>query len=279
MRAIALLASLLSLAACGGQPSAPAEPPAPAQPAAPAEPAEPAAEAAPAPAAPAEPPDPKEACGKIIAVSYAGAAHAPEGVTRDKAAARAHAAELLAKVQGGADFAALAKAESDAPSSGPRGGVMGTYEREQWPEIHAPLAEPLFALRVGEVAADVVEASYGFVVLGRCPVEKARSRHILVRFAGAKNADADVKRDEAAAEQLAGELHAKATAPGADFAALAKAHSEDSSAERGGDVGSVGRGRLAMAYEDALFALQPGEIAPVVKSEFGFHVIQRLAEE
>jgi parvulin-like peptidyl-prolyl isomerase len=64
----------------------------------------------------------------------------------------------------------------------------------------------------------------------------------------------------------------------ASFADVAKKHSEDASSARGGNVGVLGRGRLAPEYEAALFALQPGEVSPVVETEYGFHVIQRLPE-
>ena len=68
----------------------------------------------------------------------------------------------------------------------------------------------------------------------------------------------------------------EAQAAGADFEALAKKRSEDSSAERGGDLGSVGRGLFAPAYETAAFALKPGELSAVIETDFGFHVIQRV---
>ena len=96
------------------------------------------------------------------------------------------------------------------------------------------------------------------------------------RYRGAKNAGDDVTRSKSAAEALAREIHAQVTATGADFAAIARERSEDSSAARGGDVGNVGRGRLAAAYEAAAFALPTDGISGVVESEFGYHVIQRL---
>ncbi|MCA9638163.1 MAG: peptidylprolyl isomerase, partial [Myxococcales bacterium] len=49
-------------------------------------------------------------------------------------------------------------------------------------------------------------------------------------------------------------------------------------AERGGDLGPVGRGMFAVAYEDAAWALAPGALSEVVETDFGFHVIQRMAD-
>jgi len=97
--------------------------------------------------------------------------------------------------------------------------------------------------------------------------EQVRVRHILV---SAKACEPEAK---------ARELLAQARQPGADFAALAKANSDDpGSASRGGDLGFFGRGQMTAAFETAAFALkQPGDLSDVVKTEFGFHVI-RLEE-
>ncbi|MBZ5714730.1 peptidylprolyl isomerase [Nannocystis pusilla] len=248
----------------------------------PAEPAKKVEAAAPAkPEAPETPPAPKypqgeadEACAKILVVAWQGAEGAEPTVTRDKAAAQARAAELQKKLSSGTAFAELA-GESDEPRTKAKGGAMGTYAQDKWPEKYAPLKDVVFALGIGETAAPV-EHPHGFVVAQRCKVEKVHTRHILVRYAGAKNAEAEIKRSKDAALKLATELHAEASAAGADFEALAKKRSEDSSAERGGDLGSVGRGMFAPAFEAAAFALKPGELSAVVETDFGFHVIQRV---
>lgn len=235
-------------------------------------------EAPPAPTEPAPaPPAESELCARVIVVAWQGAPHAADTVTRTQTEARERAEQLLTRIEAGEDFAAVARTESDAASSGPRGGLLGTYTREDWPAAHEPIREPIAALGVGGVS-QVLEAPYGWVIAQRCPVEHVHTRHLLIRYAGARNAPADITRTRDQAQARASELLGQAQAPGADFAALAREHSEDASAERGGDLGITGRGRLAPAYEEAAYALAPNAIAGPIETEFGFHIIQRLPE-
>jgi peptidyl-prolyl cis-trans isomerase SurA len=216
----------------------------------------------------------EEACGQILVVSYRGATGASASITRTKAEAKKRATTLLADART-KDFAELAKAQSDAPSSAPRGGVMGTFPREEWPELHAAIAGPIFRLSEGQVGEKLVEAPYGYVIVRRCKVEKAHARHLLIRYAGAKNAKPDVTRTRDEARQFAQKL-LDGIHGAKDFSEAIARHSEDSSRDRGGDIGSVGRGRLALAFEQTLFALRVGERSGVVETEFGFHIIERL---
>jgi parvulin-like peptidyl-prolyl isomerase len=226
----------------------------------------------PAIVAPVKPaPDMKEACAGIVVYAWKGAEGAEPGVTRDEPAAKAQAEATREKLLGGIALAG----SSDEPKTRAKNGAMGTYEREKWPEKYAAIADAVFSLQVGEVTP-VIRMPLGYVVAQRCAVEKIHSRHILVRYKGAKNADETIKRDDKAARALAEKVHKEATAAGADFAALAKKYSEDGSSERGGDLGSVGRGMFAPAFEAAAFALKAGETSAVVETDFGFHVIQRV---
>jgi hypothetical protein len=269
----------LCLLACSGKPAEPA--PVPAAPAAPAANAPTAVPAAP-PVAPATPaaapagPD-EEACARAIVVAFKGADPPTEGVTRDKAAAEARARELLAKVQAGAELGALAHSDSDAPASAARDGYFATFKRAEWPAMHAAIRDAVYTLTVGQTAPNVVAAPYGYAVVQRCAVEKAHSRHILIRYKGAKRADKSITRSKAEAEAKAKEI-LKQLAAGADFATVAGNVSEDSSRDRGGDIGSQPRGNLAPAFEKALFALKPGERSGVVETEMGFHIIERVPD-
>ncbi len=152
---------------------------------------------------------------------------------------------------------------------------MGTWTREAWPDLHEPLRDAVFNLAVG-MHTDVIEARYGYVVAERCAVEKVHTRHILVRYTGARSAPDDLERTREEAEAMAAEIRGAAVADGADFAALARERSDDSSAERGGDLGEIARGLLMPAYEEAAFALTAGAVSEVVETPFGFHVIERV---
>lgn len=98
--------------------------------------------------------------------------------------------------------------------------------------------------------------------------EQRLASHILITA----GSDAAAQK---AAEQKAAQIAEQARKPGADFAALAKADSQDpGSRDNGGDLGWVERGTMVKPFEDALFGAQDGAIVGPVKTEFGWHVIQ-----
>jgi hypothetical protein len=61
----------------------------------------------------------------------------------------------------------------------------------------------------------------------------------------------------------------------ANFADMAKKYSQDNTASRGGDLGVFPRGAMVKPFSDAVAALKPGEISPVVETQFGYHIVQR----
>ena len=63
---------------------------------------------------------------------------------------------------------------------------------------------------------------------------------------------------------------------GEKFANIAKEISLCPSGKRGGDLGTFGRGKMVKEFEDAAFALQKGQISPIVKTKFGYHIVRRL---
>jgi peptidyl-prolyl cis-trans isomerase D len=100
--------------------------------------------------------------------------------------------------------------------------------------------------------------------------EEKRASHILIK--ADKGAAADVRaKAKAKAEALLAELKKNP----AGFAEAAKKNSEDpGSAERGGDLDFFGRGAMVKPFEEAAFALKPGQMSGVVESDFGYHIIQ-----
>lgn len=63
---------------------------------------------------------------------------------------------------------------------------------------------------------------------------------------------------------------------GDKFANIAKEVSLCPSKKRGGDLGTFSRGQMVKEFEKAAFSMQKGEISPVVKTKFGYHIIKRL---
>ena len=119
------------------------------------------------------------------------------------------------------------------------------------------------------VSDDEVKARYASQEGKYREAETRRASHIL--FNVAKDAsEAEVKAAQAKAEAIL----SKVTKKPSDFAALAKAQSQDSgSAEKGGDLDWFGRNMMVKQFEDAAFGLKEGEISGVVRSDFGFHII------
>lgn len=106
--------------------------------------------------------------------------------------------------------------------------------------------------------------------------ESAKARHILIRFQGSRVPLKPDQKDLTEAEALAKTQALRdRIAKGEDFAAVAKAESDDTgSGAQGGDLGSFGRGRMVPVFEQAAFSLPIGELSQPVKSPFGYHLIQ-----
>lgn len=98
-----------------------------------------------------------------ILIRYRGADRAPSSVTRSKEEAEALARELAQRIEGGADFAAVAAEASEDDANKDHGGEMGTLERGLLP---APLDEALFSMEVGEVRGPI-ETALGFHLVRR----------------------------------------------------------------------------------------------------------------
>ena len=201
----------------------------------------------------------------------------PEAVTAPQLEAlMAKARRLQAQARAGEDFAALARQGSDAtgltPGGSGNGGAFGLRPVDRYPSL---FVEATAALPVGGVS-DVVRSGAGFHVLkvlekrqsGGMSVVQTRARHILLR--------PSAQLPEATARQRLVEYRQRIQAGQADFAALAREHSQDGSAPGGGDLGWANPGMFVPEFEDVMDDLAPGQIAEPFVSRFGVHLLQVL---
>ncbi len=186
--------------------------------------------------------------------------------------ARGRAEQARAEARAGGDFARLAASYSDAPDA-LQGGAMGWRNEDRLPEL---FAGALKAMRPGEVS-EVLRSPGGFHVLKLvarrgaeegAPVTQTRARHILVKTSETVS--------EAEARRRLADIRERVVRGGADFAELARVHSQDANAARGGELDWVLPGDTVPEFERAMNALKPGEVSQPVQSPFGWHLIQVL---
>jgi peptidyl-prolyl cis-trans isomerase SurA len=188
-------------------------------------------------------------------------------------AARAKAAKALAEARAGEDFGRLAAAYSDAPDA-MRGGVIGWRAHERLPEL---FSSALAKMNAGE-ASEVLRSPAGFHVLklverrgvaaANAPVAQTRLRHILVRTSEAVS--------EGEARRRLADLRSRIVSGAADFAEMARVHSDDATAGRGGELDWVYPGDTVPDFERAYQELKVGEVSQPVRTPFGYHLIQVL---
>ncbi len=100
--------------------------------------------------------------------------------------------------------------------------------------------------------------------------ETLRASHILVVVPAEANAQTRTALRGRADAAL------KAAKAGQDFAKLARQYSQDSSAQRGGDLGFFPKGQMVPAFDQAAFALAPGQVSDLVETQFGYHIIKAI---
>ena len=96
--------------------------------------------------------------------------------------------------------------------------------------------------------------------------------HILLMYAGSMRSTATRSKEEAQEQITALKTDIDG---GADFADLAKEHSDCPSGSDGGSLGTFGKGQMVKEFEDAAFSMDVGETSDVVETDFGYHLIQR----
>lgn len=184
---------------------------------------------------------------------------------------RARAEAALEQLRKGTDFRQVAASYSDAPDA-LQGGEMGWRPAGRLPTI---FLETATSMKVGDVS-DILRSPAGFHIIklndkrgSDTPVivTQTHARHILVRL--------NEVVSEADARARLNELKYRVD-NGADFAELARLHSDDASAARGGDLGWLSPGDTVPDFERAMNALQPGQVSAPFKSPFGWHIVQVL---
>ncbi len=163
-------------------------------------------------------------------------------------------------------FEEAAARHSSCPSSA-RGGSLGGFERGQMvPEFD----EVAFNLEPGEVS-DAFTTVYGFHIILR--QETIQASHILIAYQGAERSAATRTQEEAL--ELIQSIQESIADGSLAFTDAAAENSDCPSSSDGGDLGPFPRNVMAIAFEEAAFALEPGDISDVVETPFGYHLIMR----
>ncbi|MFY8178434.1 MAG: peptidylprolyl isomerase [Limnohabitans sp.] len=185
---------------------------------------------------------------------------------------QARAQGVLQRLQSGESFASLAKEFSNSAER-EQGGLMGLRPMDRYPTLFAETAEKL---SVGELSP-VLRSGAGFHILKlvskqnsqTMTVTETRARHILLRPGG------QLSQNAARAQLL--DFKRQLDAGRADFAKLARDHSQDGSADSGGELGWVAPGVFVPEFEEVMNKLPINQISEPVISRFGVHLIQVLA--
>ncbi len=175
----------------------------------------------------------------------------------------------------GADFAALADAKAgEGPLKG-KGGDIGWVKGDG---PYKPIVDAVSKLKAGTVYWEPVKADNGYnvVKLEEKSGLQVQASHILICYKGAASCTNERTKEEALT--LVNSL--KKTITKASFADVAKKNSDDASnASTGGDLGFFSRSTMVKPFSDAAYGLKDGEISDVVETQFGYHLILKVAEK
>lgn len=198
----------------------------------------------------------------------------PENVSAEQVSALQARAQVAAdRARSGTDFAALVR-EFSATTGGSADGQMGLRPAGRYPQLFVDATQNV---AVGGVAGPI-RSGAGFHVLKVLEKKRAgmpgstvtqtRARHILLRPSG--------QLTEAAALAQLQDFKRRIASGQADFAALAREHSQDGSGKDGGELGWAAQGQFVPEFEDRMNALATGQVGDPVVSRFGVHLIQVL---
>ncbi len=196
----------------------------------------------------------------------------PEQVSPEQLRERRERAEqALAQITRGVDFRQVVASYSEAPDA-VQGGAMGWRELARLPTL---FADAVKGLKAGDVSG-VLRSPNGLHIVRvnarrgqNAPliVSQTHVRHILIKTSEVVSENDARERLVKLKERLDNNV---------DFAELARLHSEDASASRGGDLGWISPGDTVPEFEKAMDGLKPAETSGPVRSPFGWHLMQVL---
>ncbi len=220
----------------------------------------------------------------------------PEGASAEQVRAlRKKAEAIYAKLRRGASFASVAASSSD-DAQALKGGDLGVRPVQGWPDLFINATRNL---KKGQISG-IIQSGNGFHILkvlnrgyqqrrvaaSRAPapapqapaapaqpalqkgpvmVTQTHARHILIKVSKVMSDD----QARARLEQIRQRIE-----HGEKFSDMAKRYSQDSTAPLGGDLGWLSPGETVPAFEQAMNALQPGQISQPIRSPFGWHLIE-----
>jgi peptidyl-prolyl cis-trans isomerase SurA len=179
--------------------------------------------------------------------------------------ARQKAQGLLNQIQNGEDFIELAKAHSEDPGSGPRGGDLGFFGRG---EMVSPVEAAVYALTPGEIS-EIVQSEFGFHIIKLEEIEgpRVRARHILIALQPSE-------ADAAEAYKRAVKLYDRIKA-GEDFSEVAKTDSDHAeTGAKGGLLGTYTEEQPPPGFAAILTTMVLGSVSQPVQTEFGWHLVK-----
>lgn len=182
---------------------------------------------------------------------------------------------LMSLLNKGKDFSVLVQDFSQDPFSKPENGDIYYITAGQ---VTPDFEVPAFNTKPGTIYPEPVQTRFGYHIIKVTEKQprryELRARHLLIDFNDSNN-----KPDTVAAFNFISQLK-DSIVNGADFEDLAKKYSEDKvSGEKGGDLGFFKRRMMVKEFDKAVFELQVGELSDIVKTQFGFHLIQLLEEK
>ena len=213
--------------------------------------------------------DAEEALAKIM--------DARQRVTTGKTVETKKGKKTITKQMPKEDFYAVAREVSTDPSAAENGGELGWITPFRY--VY-PLEEAVYNTEVGQVS-EPFRTQYGWHILlveEEREHQEVQARHIMKMVPRANDTDPEqIKKTDSIAAAKKAEIDLiRANLSSSNFEEVARTESDDrGSSVRGGELGWFGKGMMVKPFEDAAFALKDGEISEPIRSQYGWHIIQK----